>query len=114
MNVTVEGFGTEVRVTAEDIETECRPNSGADACAYLKSTVRTDGAVIHKCMYNQWQFAFGLKERLPNMTAKRMGCDRVILWHKLGMINPANVGLTFEIPVYGEPDVNGAGVPFSD
>ena len=106
MKVTVEAFGTLVQPNEEDVERECRPGVGEDACVYLveSSSARhrnctcSSHPVGYACKYNQWQWCFGLSERLPTMVAQRKGCQRVIDWHQTPGNITGKTGQTFDIP----------------
>ena len=51
MKVYVDEWSTQVTPSEKDIQTECRPNSGADACVYLVTSSK--GSI---CKYNQYAF----------------------------------------------------------
>jgi len=94
MKVYVDAWGTEVTPNDQDVETECRPGSGADTCVYL--VVSNLG---FQCKYNQYQFTFALEERLKTSISQRKGCQRVIDWHKQeGNISMENLHQTLDIP----------------
>lgn len=94
MKVYVDEWSTQVTPSEKDIQTECRPNSGADACVYLVTSSK--GSI---CKYNQYAFNWNLDNILKESIAQRKGCQRVIDWHSQeGNITVETIHRTFDIP----------------
>ena len=87
MKVKVNDWSTTVTPDEQDVIKECRPHNGADTCVYLfinevENVER--GAKPYLCYYNNGMSLSRIKEwnKQQETGAKRLGCGKVIAWHK--------------------------------